>query len=107
MLVSNAAVHYFQRMYRASGFAAEADQMEKGAGSDALSDRLLDSFCLFGPIERCQERLAEFRAAGVDLPIINPPIGPDAARAVIQALRREPTAHTAARSEPERVRAPL
>ena len=30
---------YFQRMYRASGFAAEADQMEKGAGSDALSDR--------------------------------------------------------------------
>lgn len=98
---------YFQRMYRASGFAAEADQMEKGAGSDALSDRLLDSFCLFGPIERCQERLAEFRAAGVDLPILNPPIGSDAARAVIQAFRREPTAHTTARSEPDRGRAPL
>ena len=69
--------------------------MEKGAGPDALSDRLLDSFCLFGPIKRCQDRLAEFRAAGVDLPILNPPIGPDAARAVIHAFRREPTASKA------------
>jgi alkanesulfonate monooxygenase SsuD/methylene tetrahydromethanopterin reductase-like flavin-dependent oxidoreductase (luciferase family) len=81
---------YFQRMYRASGFAKEADQMEMGAGPDALSDRLLDSFCLFGPIDRCKERLAEFRAAGVDLPILNPPVGLDAARAMIHAFQREP-----------------
>jgi alkanesulfonate monooxygenase SsuD/methylene tetrahydromethanopterin reductase-like flavin-dependent oxidoreductase (luciferase family) len=88
-------------MYRASGFGAEADQMEEGVGPDALSDRLLDSFCLFGPIERCHERLAEFRAAGVDLPILNPPIGPDAARAVIEAFRREPTSPAAAPSGPQ------
>jgi alkanesulfonate monooxygenase SsuD/methylene tetrahydromethanopterin reductase-like flavin-dependent oxidoreductase (luciferase family) len=98
---------YFQRLYRASGFAAEADRMEKGEGPAALSDRLLDSFCLFGPVERCKERLAEFRAAGVDLPILNPPIGPEAAQALIHAFRREPTTHTAARSEPSRAQAPV
>lgn len=62
--------------------------MEKGAGAE-LSDELLDAFCLIGPLERCQERLAEYRAAGVDLPILGPPIGPEAARGVIQAFRRD------------------
>ncbi len=80
------AFPYFQRMWRESGFGAEADQMEKGAGPAALSDRLLDSFCLFGPVARCQARLAAYRAAGVALPILNPPIGPDAALAVIRAF---------------------
>ncbi|HEY0581208.1 MAG TPA: hypothetical protein VGE94_03440, partial [Chloroflexota bacterium] len=81
---------YFQRMWRESGFRNEADQMAQGAGPAALSDALLDSFCLIGPLERCQERLAAYREAGVDLPILNPPIGPDAALAVIQAFRRTP-----------------
>jgi len=80
------AFPYFQRMWRESGFGAEADQMEKGAGPAALSDRLLDSFCLFGPVARCQARLAAYRAAGVALPILNPPIGPGAALAVIRAF---------------------
>ena len=70
------------------GFRAEANQMAQGAGPAALSDALLDSFCLIGPIERCQDRLAAYRAAGVDLPILNPPIGPDAALTVIRAFRR-------------------
>jgi probable F420-dependent oxidoreductase len=78
---------FFQRMWRESGFVAEADQMEKGVGADSLSDKLLEAFCLIGPVERCQERLAEYRAAGADLPILIPPIGPDAVRAVIQAFR--------------------
>src|SRR6266481_3409887 len=77
---------YFQRMWRESGFGTEADQMKNGAGPAALSDRLLDSFCLLGPVTSCQERLAAYRAAGVTLPILNPPIGPDAALAVIRAF---------------------
>ena len=77
---------YFQRMWRESGFAAEADRMARGAGAAALSDALLDSFCLIGPLERCRERLTAYRDAGVDLPILNPPIGPDAALAVIRAF---------------------
>jgi 5,10-methylenetetrahydromethanopterin reductase len=79
---------FFQRLFRASGFAEEATQMEKGAGGSALSDRLLDAVSLSGPIGRCREQLAAFRAAGTDLPILVPPIGVDGARAVIKAFRR-------------------
>lgn len=79
---------FFQRLFRASGFGAEAAEMEKGAGGAALSDRLLDAVCLLGPIARCREQLVAFRTAGVDLPILVPPIGVAGARAVIKAFRR-------------------
>ena len=79
---------FSQRLFRASGFAAEAAEMEKGVGGVALSDRLLDAVCLLGPITRCREQLAAFRGAGVGLPILVPPIGVDGARAVIKAFRR-------------------
>ena len=62
--------------------------MEQGAGPAALSDRLLDAVSLMGPTARCAEQLADFRAAGVDLPILLPPAGIEAAREVIQAFRR-------------------
>ena len=79
---------FFQRLFRASGFVEEAAQMEKGAGGGALSDRLLDAVCLSGPMARCREQLAAFRAAGTDLPILVPPIGIEGTRAVIKAFRR-------------------
>jgi alkanesulfonate monooxygenase SsuD/methylene tetrahydromethanopterin reductase-like flavin-dependent oxidoreductase (luciferase family) len=79
---------FFQRLFRASGFTAEAAQMAQGAGPATLSDRLLDAVCLLGPVARCRDQLAVFHAAGVELPILYPPIGLDAARAVIQAFRR-------------------
>ncbi|MDD7942205.1 LLM class flavin-dependent oxidoreductase [Actinomycetospora lutea] len=77
---------FFRRMWRESGFGEEADAMDRYAGAAALSDRLLDSFCLLGPRSRCLERLAEYRAAGVDLPILNPPIGPDAALELVRTF---------------------
>jgi alkanesulfonate monooxygenase SsuD/methylene tetrahydromethanopterin reductase-like flavin-dependent oxidoreductase (luciferase family) len=79
---------FFQRLFRASGFAEEAARMEQGAGGAALTDRVLDAVCLTGPLSRCREQLAAFRAAGVDLPILVPPIGVEGARAVIRAFRR-------------------
>jgi alkanesulfonate monooxygenase SsuD/methylene tetrahydromethanopterin reductase-like flavin-dependent oxidoreductase (luciferase family) len=79
---------FFQRLFRASGFEAEAAQMERGGGGAALSDQLLDAVCLLGPLGRCREQLAEFRAAGVDMPILLPPFGVEGARAVIAAFRR-------------------
>jgi hypothetical protein len=63
---------FFQRLLRASGFVEEADRAEQGAGSDALSDRVLDAICLIGPVGRCRDRLAEYRTAGLDLPILWP-----------------------------------
>jgi alkanesulfonate monooxygenase SsuD/methylene tetrahydromethanopterin reductase-like flavin-dependent oxidoreductase (luciferase family) len=79
---------FLQRLFRVSGFAAEAAQMEQGAGSAALTDRLLDATCLLGPVARCREQLTTFRAAGVDLPILGAPGGIEEVRRVIQAFRR-------------------
>jgi alkanesulfonate monooxygenase SsuD/methylene tetrahydromethanopterin reductase-like flavin-dependent oxidoreductase (luciferase family) len=79
---------FFQRLFRAMGYADEAARMERGGGQDALTDRLLDAVCLLGPITRCREQLEAFRTAGVDLPILMPPMGVEAARTVIQAFRR-------------------
>ena len=79
---------FFQRLFRASGFGPEADQMEKGAGGAALSDRLLDAVCLLGPVARCREQLQAFRAAGADLPILMPSVDVDGARAAIKAFAR-------------------
>jgi hypothetical protein len=79
---------FFQRLFRAGGFAAEAAKAEQGAGPASLSDRLLDAVCLIGPVARCREQLGTFRAAGLDLPILVAPIGVDGARAVIAAFRR-------------------
>src|SRR5438445_982119 len=84
------ALPFFQRLLRASGFAAEADQAEQGAGGDALSDRLLDAICLIGPVGHCRDRLAEYREAGLDLPILWPGVmlGINGAREVIAAFRQ-------------------
>jgi alkanesulfonate monooxygenase SsuD/methylene tetrahydromethanopterin reductase-like flavin-dependent oxidoreductase (luciferase family) len=87
-LVLYTALPFFQRLFRASGFAEEAALMERGEGMAGLSDRLLEAICLIGPPERCRERLAAYRAAGVGLPILYPPIGVEGARGVIRAFRR-------------------
>jgi len=79
---------FYQRMFRASGFAEEAAKAEAGAGGASLSDRMLDAVCLIGPVSRCREQLAAFRAAGVDLPILSPPIGVEGVREVIRSFRR-------------------
>jgi hypothetical protein len=49
---------------------------------------VLDAICLIGPVTRCRDRLAAYRDAGLDLPILWPAIGGDAAREVIQAFRQ-------------------
>jgi alkanesulfonate monooxygenase SsuD/methylene tetrahydromethanopterin reductase-like flavin-dependent oxidoreductase (luciferase family) len=77
---------FFQRLLRASGFDTEADKAEQGAGDDALSDRVLDAICLLGPVERCRERIAAYREAGLDLPIIWPALGVESARDAIAAF---------------------
>jgi hypothetical protein len=82
------ALPFFQRLLRASGFAAEADKAEQGAGGEVLSDGVLDAICLIGPVERCQDRLAAYREAGLDLPILWPALGIDSAREVIAAFAR-------------------
>jgi alkanesulfonate monooxygenase SsuD/methylene tetrahydromethanopterin reductase-like flavin-dependent oxidoreductase (luciferase family) len=87
-LVLYTGLPFFKALLRVSGFADEAALMEQGDGMAGLSDRFLDATCLLGTPERCQERLAEYRAAGIELPILYPPIGVDRAREVIRAFRQ-------------------
>ncbi|MBV9687423.1 MAG: hypothetical protein JO096_09460 [Alphaproteobacteria bacterium] len=47
-----------------------------------------NAICLIGPVGRCRDRLAEYRAAGLDLPILWPGLGVDSAREVIAAFRQ-------------------
>ena len=82
------ALPFFQRLMRASGFSAEASKAEQGAGGEALSDSLLDAICLIGPVGRCRERLAQYRDAGLDLPILWPGLGVEAAQSVIAVFRQ-------------------
>lgn len=79
---------FYQRLMRASGFVVEAEKAERGGGGASLSDALLDAVCLIGPAERCREKLAVFREAGVALPILLAPIGVDAALEVIRLFPR-------------------
>jgi hypothetical protein len=81
-------IPFFQRLSRASGFVEEADRAEQGAGSEALVDRVLDAICAIGPVGRCRDRLAQYRAAGLDLPILWPGRGVGTAREVITAFRQ-------------------
>jgi alkanesulfonate monooxygenase SsuD/methylene tetrahydromethanopterin reductase-like flavin-dependent oxidoreductase (luciferase family) len=81
------ALPFFQHLLHVSGFTAEAEKARQGAGGDSLSDEFLDAVCLIGPASRCRERLARFTAAGLDLPILVPPIGVDGARAVMSAFK--------------------
>jgi alkanesulfonate monooxygenase SsuD/methylene tetrahydromethanopterin reductase-like flavin-dependent oxidoreductase (luciferase family) len=79
---------YYQRHFRLCGFVDEAEAAEQGNVERALSDRLLEALCLMGPISKCREQLHSFRSAGVDLPILYPAIGVEAARETITAFRQ-------------------
>ncbi|HEY2106703.1 MAG TPA: LLM class flavin-dependent oxidoreductase [Candidatus Binataceae bacterium] len=70
---------FYNRQMARAGFQAEAQAAmaaaqrgDKNGVEAAMSDGLLDSMALIGPPARCLERLAAFRAAGAELPIIRP-----------------------------------
>jgi 5,10-methylenetetrahydromethanopterin reductase len=77
---------FFQRLLRASGFREEAARMEQRAGP--RRPQRPPAGCRLPARARCREQLTAFRAAGVDLPILLPPVGVEPARAVIRTFRR-------------------
>lgn len=87
-LVLYTTLPYFRNLLRVSGFEEEAALMEAGDGIGGLTDRFLEATCLIGSVDECKERLAEYREAGVDLPILYPPIGVDGALNVIDVFRQ-------------------
>ncbi len=83
----------YARMFQRCGFAAEmeaaAAARARGDGAAALaaiSDRMLDEVLLLGPPARCRERLAAFRAAGIEYPLLAPQPVDDGAEAAAMRL---------------------
>ncbi|MBI1814390.1 MAG: LLM class F420-dependent oxidoreductase [Deltaproteobacteria bacterium] len=76
------------------GFEEEAALIAKGFKTGdremtrkGMTDRFVDSLGIFGSLEECRERIAEFVAAGVTTTIISPlAFDPEAIRATIEGL---------------------
>jgi alkanesulfonate monooxygenase SsuD/methylene tetrahydromethanopterin reductase-like flavin-dependent oxidoreductase (luciferase family) len=74
---------YYRNYFAEIGFAAEASALEaawsKGdaaAAAQVVDRRMIQALTIYGSAEQCRERLAVYRSAGLDLPIIAPfPIG--------------------------------
>lgn len=71
------ATSVYNRFYRWMGYEQEAAAVVERAGdrraqAEAVSDRIVDDIFLVGTPDRIAERIAEFVAAGVTLPVIAP-----------------------------------
>ncbi len=71
------AVPAYNRFIAAQGFEEEAAtvakawaQRERDRAREAISERLIEALVLFGPAEKCKERLDSFRDAGLGTPIL-------------------------------------
>jgi alkanesulfonate monooxygenase SsuD/methylene tetrahydromethanopterin reductase-like flavin-dependent oxidoreductase (luciferase family) len=62
---------FYNKLFYNSGFRQEAAALARGE-AQAISDRMAEELVLLGPPARWRARLAAFRAAGVQLPIIRP-----------------------------------
>jgi len=91
---------YYHKLISGYGFAEEADAV-RAAGRDSavargVTDAMLNAFTISGTAGACRERLAAYRAAGVQAPVLSMPHGaPEAmVRETIEALApaRQPVA---------------
>ena len=79
--IGRMGVYYYQMLnrtgYRDDVAAVRAawDRRDRAAAEAAVSDRLIEATTLFGPLDQCAEQLAQFRAAGAELPVIDLPPG--------------------------------
>jgi probable F420-dependent oxidoreductase len=85
----------YNRMMAEHGFAAEAAAIaeawgrgDREATERAVSDDLIDATSIAGTPEQCRARVEEYRASGIDVPILSPfARGPDAKARCEAAIR--------------------
>ena len=85
----------YNRMMAEHGFIAEAAAIaeawargDREAAERAVSDALIDATSIAGTPEECRTRIAEYRAAGLDLPILSPFARGPGSRARFEAVMR-------------------
>jgi alkanesulfonate monooxygenase SsuD/methylene tetrahydromethanopterin reductase-like flavin-dependent oxidoreductase (luciferase family) len=85
----------YNRLLAESGFPealhaikAAWDRGDRDAATRAVPDELIDAVAIAGTPDDCRERLAAYRRAGLQLPIISPRVGAgDPRRAAMDAIR--------------------
>ena len=85
----------YNRLLAEAGFADEAraikaawDRGERENIARLVPDQMVDAVTIAGTPAECRERLARYRNAGLDLPIISPrPVGTDPLRSTVDAIR--------------------
>ncbi len=85
----------YNRLLADGGFADEAraikqawDRGDRDAIGRLVPDAMVDAVTIAGTPAECRDRLARYRAAGLDLPIISPrPAGPDPRASVLDTIR--------------------
>jgi len=85
----------YNRLLAEGGFAEEAraikeawDRGDRGTIARLVPDAMVDAVTIAGTPAECRDRLARYRAAGLDLPIISPrPAGADPRGSVMDAIR--------------------
>ena len=83
--IGGMGTYYFDSFSRA-GFANEAKAVRDAWGSpnreqaaNAVTDRMLESVAVLGDAQQCRDQMAQFRKAGVDLPVATFPHGTEMA----------------------------
>jgi len=86
---------YYHALFRRYGFGENADLVrelyqagDRARAGAAVSDELIDAIAICGPESYCRERLAEWRACGVDAALLNLPVGvpPELTEQFLKAL---------------------
>jgi probable F420-dependent oxidoreductase len=85
----------YNRLLAESGFTAAAAAIQaawaagdRQAAARLVPDALVDAVALVGPPQRCRERLAEYRKAGLDLPIVTPRVRDGGGAAAVKEVLR-------------------
>lgn len=73
---------YYHALFHRYGFGENADLVrelyqagDRARAGAAVSDELIDAIAICGPESHCREKLAEWRAHGVDSALLNLPVG--------------------------------
>jgi probable F420-dependent oxidoreductase len=85
----------YNRLLAEAGFGdavaaikAAFDRGGREAAARVVPDALIDAVALAGTPETCRARLADYRAAGLALPIVSPrAVGPDATKSAMATIR--------------------
>jgi probable F420-dependent oxidoreductase len=85
----------YNKLMAEHGFAEEAAAIaeaftrgDRAAAERATSDRMIDATSIAGTPAQCRERIEEYRASGIDVPVLSPYARGPSSKAIFEAVIR-------------------